>query len=493
MLFTSLEFYLFLTGLLIVWRIAPARFGPGVLLAGSCLFCAWWQPWFVLVLVYVTLVSFLTGIRMASATDIEAPSSVLRASCTQKPQAYFCKKRQVLIAAVVLNLLPLVFFKYYNFFNDSLRQLWGGFYAVPHLDLLLPVGISFYTFQAVSYCADVYKGRIAVESGLVRFALYLAFFPKLISGPIERGAALLPQIKRPSLFQSGLFVSGVQLFFWGMFKKLVLADRMGMYVDMVFGAPQGMYGKTAMIGAWMFSLQIYCDFSAYMDMAIGCGRMFGIELSRNFNFPYMAKSVREFWRCWHITLTSWFRDYVYIPLGGNRAAAGRWALNIMLVFLLSGLWHGAAWTFVFWGGLHGVFYLIGKYTVTVRERGRRRLGMGGRIEAAMQVLVTFNLVSLAWVFFRAGSIGEAFLLIRNMFIDLELPVRMLSSQFSTFLAFAAAGVFAGLEWLTYAGARKRVNLVQAIPPFLRYPGYALGLLAITLLGVSSRQFIYFQF
>jgi alginate O-acetyltransferase complex protein AlgI len=268
---------------------------------------------------------------------------------------------------------------------------------------------------------------------------------------------------------------------------------MGMYVDMVFADPGAMAGKTAVLGAWMFSLQIYCDFSAYMDMAVGCGRMFGIELSRNFNFPYMARSIGDFWRRWHITLTSWFRDYVYIPLGGNQVGDRKWVRNILAVFLLSGLWHGAAWTFVFWGGLHGAFYLAGRYTGRIRDRVRRAVRLSGNPAAVWQVMVTFQLVSLAWVFFRAETIGGAFSLIRNMFVQWDLPVRMMASQFSTALAFAAAVGFIGIEVVSFWAAKKQIDVVGAMPAVIRYPGYAVLLMGISLLGVSSNQFIYFQF
>ena len=644
MLFTSIEFYIFLSVTFAFWRMTPPAWRNRVLLVASYLFCAWWQPWFALVLLYSTLVSYIGGIRMADVrcpmsdvgyqgTDVGCRMSDVGyqgtdVGCRMSDVRYQKKNREIssalsdlgprtsdigspsdqghptsdieslsdrgsrtsdlgslsdlgpltsdirpfsdigpltsdigspsdlrpltsdigspsdlgpltsdigspsdigpltsdigspsdigpltsdirpfsdlrhrtsdiwLSIAVALNLLPLFFFKYFNFFNDSLRNLftWGGIaYGIPALKLLLPVGISFYTFQAVSYCADVYSRRIEPERNLATFALYLSFFPKLISGPIERGKNLLPQLRSGKRFDTVLFVSGVQLFFWGVFKKIVIADRLGMYVDMVFSDPAGMYGKTAILGAWMFSLQIYCDFSAYMDMAIGCGRIFGIELSRNFNFPYMARSIGEFWRCWHITLTSWFRDYVYIPLGGNRVNARRWAANILIVFIVSGLWHGAAWTFVFWGGLHGLFYLIEKYTATIRSTLRRFLRLTGRCEAVWQILITFNLVSLAWVFFRARSIDDAFVLIGNMFVHFDWPVRMLASQFSTALAFFFAILFIFMELIHYWVYRRSINLVSSIPPVLRYPGYALGLIATCLLGVSSSQFIYFQF
>lgn len=477
MFFASIEFFLFLTTVFLLWLGMPLSKRPLVLLGASYVFYAWWQPWFVLVLVFCTLVGWLSGRMLAAESDRR-------------------RQKKILITAVGLNLLPLLTFKYVGFFNAVLTDAFSFFgwgYNVPDLNILLPLGVSFYTFQAIAYCTDVYKGRIEAENKIGDFALFLAFFPKLISGPIERGKTFLPRIKRPIGVNGALFVSGFQLFLWGMFKKIVIADRLGMYVDMVFGDPQAMYGKTALIGMWMFSLQIYCDFSAYMDMATGCGRIFGIELSRNFNFPYMAGNVADFWRRWHITLTSWFRDYMYIPLGGKIVPTGRWMCNIMAVFLLSGLWHGAGWTFIFWGGLHGFYYLAGRFSAPLRDRIRQKLGLRGGVAVVWQTFITFQLVSLAWVLFRARTLEDAFLLIRNMGSHLDLPVRMLSSQFSTMLAFGFALLFVVLELVTFWADRKDVDLLRALPAVIRYPGYAVGLLMMALFGVSRNAFIYFQF
>jgi len=477
MLFNSLGFYLFLMAAFSLWLLTPMRSRWLVLLGASYFFYFTWTPWFALILMFCSTVTWWGAIRLA---DIEATG----------------RRKAVLATLVTVNLAPLFFFKYFNFFNDSLREIFAlsrATYPVPHIALLLPVGISFYTFQAISYCADVYKGRIGPERHVGLFALYLAFFPKLLSGPIERGANLLSQLRNPRLFDNRLFVAGMQLFFWGVFKKIVIADRLGMYVDMVFSQPQAYWGKTAILAAWLFTLQIYCDFSAYTDMAIGCGRIFGIELSQNFNFPYLARSVAEFWRRWHITLTSWFRDYVYLPLGGNKVSPTRWGANIMVVFLLSGLWHGAAWNFVWWGGLHGLFYLIGIITEPFRLRLREFCSISGKAAAILQVLITFNLVSLAWVFFRASSIEDAFCLISHMFINLSLPVQIMGLRFSTYLACCFAVIFIVLELLQYWDAEHDYRCLRAIPTFLKFFAYVGGLLVISLLGLSSKQFIYFYY
>ena len=477
MLFTSIEYFAFFALAFIIWLFTPLNFRWLPLLIASFIFYYVWTPWFSLILLFCTLTTwYLTKLIPQETAALS--------------------RKIILVSAIAINLLPLLFFKYFNFFNNSLTKAFtysGVHNPIPHIDILLPVGISYYTFQAISYSVDIQHGRIAPEAHLGRFALFLAFFPKLISGPIERGANLLPQLGKPLAFDSRLFLSGIQLFFWGMFKKVVIADRLGMYVDMVFSQPQDYWGKTAILAAWLFALQIYCDFSAYTDMAIGCGRIFGVKLSNNFNFPYLATSVADFWRRWHITLTSWFRDYVYIPIGGNRAASGRWAFNIMVVFLLSGLWHGANWTFVFWGGLHGLFNLAGRLTAQYRQTVRHFLGIKGRLERAWRVLITFNLVSLAWVFFRAESLPDAITLIRHMFMNFSLPVQMMSSQFSTELAFAFAVFFILSELILYTlrqGGYRPADLPLSL---LKYPAYACGLLLIALFGISSNEFIYFHF
>ncbi len=447
------------------------------LLVGSYAFYSYWKIQYTVILLLCTVGTYFSGLSLCK----------------------FPQKRQqkiILFLSVLFNLGLLAGFKYINFFLNSLNFLLSfddPGYSLPYVNIFFPVGVSFYTFQSVSYIADVYRGKVKPESHFGYFALYLAFFPKLISGPIERAAGLLPQLKNKNRVNFSNVYSGLSLFIWGLFKKLVIADRLGMYVDMVFSNPEAFYGKTIIVAGWMFSLQIYCDFSAYMDMAIGCGRLFGIELSRNFNFPYMAMSIGDFWRRWHITLTSWFRDYVYIPLGGNQVSVQRWVINIMIVFLASGLWHGAAWTFVWWGALHGFFYLIGKFTAAARERLRERSGIRGRIAMAIQVFFTFQLVSLAWVFFRAETIEDAFCLIQNMSVNLALPVRMMSSQFSTALAFSAAVILVGMEFLLYWLNQKEIDPFHFFPPVIRYPVCALGLLVIALFGVSRNEFIYFQF
>lgn len=477
MFFNSLVFFLFLTSVFLLWLITPMRLRWLVLLIASYIFYFAWVPWHALILIFCSMSTWWGAIHLAK---IELSG----------------RRKAILATLVAVNLLPLFFFKYFNFFNDSLRKIFAlnqFMYPIPHIELLLPVGISFYTFQAISYCADVYKDRLVPEHNAGFFALYMAFFPKLISGPIERGVNLLSQLQNPKPFDNHLFISGIELFFWGLFKKIVIADRLGQYVDMVFAHPQNYWGLTSILAAWLFTLQIYCDFSAYTDMAIGCGRIFGIKLSQNFNFPYLAGSIADFWRRWHMTLTSWFRDYVYIPLGGNKVSSARLSVNITVVFLLSGLWHGAAWTFVFWGGLHGLFYLIGKNTEPYRTRIREFLGIRGKVAQILQIMINFNLVSLAWVFFRASSIEDALCLISHMFKNLSMPIQMLNLKFSTYLAFGFALFFIILELLHYKDAKQNYRFLCSNKMPVKYLAYTVGLLFISLFGLNSKQFIYFYF
>jgi D-alanyl-lipoteichoic acid acyltransferase DltB (MBOAT superfamily) len=461
----------------IFWLAFPPKKRWIILLCSSYLFYFTWKPWYAIILLICSVATWWLGIRIAVSGVIN-------------------DRKKYLAAALIINLGALFFYKYFNFFSETLRSVFsfsGLSYQIPYSNILLPLGISFYTLQALSYVIDVYKERINVEKHIGIFCLYLAFFPKLISGPIERAGNLLPQLNSRNRIDWDNINSGINLFIWCLFKKVVIADRLAMYVDMVFSQPHDYWGWTLIVAAWLFALQIYCDFSAYTDMAIGCGRIFGIELTQNFNFPYFARSIADFWRRWHISLTSWFRDYVYFPLGGNRVTKGQWAFNILIVFLLSGLWHGANWTFMFWGLLHGSFYLIGKITRSSREKLCESLSLKGNFLNFLQIIITFNLVSIAWVFFRAENINEALYIISNMFVNITWPLNMMASQFSTYLTFLLAILFIAMEIIRYIDIGLGYKYSRAIPPVFKYSAYVAVLIMISLLGVSSNKFIYFHF
>ena len=373
MQFNSLEFIVFLPIVFaIYWSLNNRRYQNVLVLAASYLFYGWWEWRFLLLIAITTACSFSSGLLIQR----------------------FCSVRKWICGVnVVLNLAILAVFKYFDFFADNLHALatvLGWHIDAPTLNIVLPVGISFYTFQALSYTIDVYRGRISPTREVVDFFAYISFFPQLVAGPIERATELLPQFQRPRHFDQDRAIDGVWQMLWGAFKKMVIADNCAPLVDAIWAHPHEMGSGWLAMGVLLFAFQIYGDFSGYSDMAIGCARLFGIDLTRNFNYPYFARTIPDFWRRWHISLTTWFRDYVYIPLGGNRCAKPMVVRNVLLVWLLSGLWHGANWNFVCWGLYHAALLLF-----------YRALKLRGNW------LLTFVLVLIGWVIFRAPSIAQA--------------------------------------------------------------------------------------
>lgn len=400
-----------------------------------------------------------------------------------------------LVFAMSVSLGILFTFKYLDFFNGTAGFVLG--YQAQSINLILPIGISFYTFQAMSYSIDVFRGHAAPEPHLGRVATFIAFFPQLVAGPIERATNLLPQFREMQRFDAARAVDGLRLILWGFFKKVVIADRLAIYVNAVYNDVQAHSGLTLWIATFFFAFQIYCDFSAYSDIAIGTARILGFRLMENFRQPYLARSVREFWGRWHISLSTWFRDYVYIPLGGNRVSLRRNLLNLMIVFLLSGLWHGAGWTFIFWGGLHGLAVALLALT---QARGWRMLP-SGRAGALLGGLLTFAFVTFTWIFFRANSFSDAQHILANLFTwdasaDLSAPLAagLLGAQTEFALAFALIGLLMLVDWWI-----SRSSLEQALarlPGGLRWATYyALGAAVVFsgLYGSGAQLFIYFQF
>jgi D-alanyl-lipoteichoic acid acyltransferase DltB (MBOAT superfamily) len=405
---------------------------------------------------------------------------------------------------LAVNLGLLFFFKYYNFFNSAVDEalgVVGGASPLSPLDVLLPVGISFYTFQTLSYTVDVYRGVAKPERSFGTFALFVAFFPQLVAGPIERSSSLLPQLAGsfppPS---AALLVSGLRLMAWGFFKKLVVADRLAQYVDRVYSSPDGQDGLAVVLATYFFAFQIYCDFSGYSDIAIGAARVLGVRLSDNFRAPYLARTVRDFWLRWHISLSSWFRDYVYIPLGGNRVGRWRALANIAIVFLLSGLWHGANWTFVAWGALHGFYVAVGMLVGPVGARLASRLSwrqdglMGDRLRAVFEAVVTFHFVLFAWLFFRAGSLHDAMSLLGALGNIDPNGIR----EFAYFggrdflVAVFGIGVVLGVDALTQNSNLDRVlDRLRSSARWTIY--YAVILCTIVWGEFGGTEFIYFQF
>ena len=438
-----------------------------------------WNPSYVVLIFFSTLVSYITAIQMGKAVSKQ-------------------KRKGYLIAGLVANLSVLFFYKYFNFINDSVGAIFDRFdvfYGVSGFEVLLPIGISFYTFQTLSYIIDVYRGEKEPEKHLGVFALYVSFFPQLVAGPIERSTRLLPQFYKKFDFDYDRVSDGLKLVLWGLFKKVVIADRLAIYVNEVFNNPGDYQGIPVILACYFFAFQIYCDFSGYTDIAIGSSKVMGFDLMDNFKRPYFSKSISEFWRRWHISLSTWFRDYLYIPLGGNKVGRWRWHYNILVVFILSGLWHGANWTFVVWGALHGFYMLFAVWTKSIREKFIMLVGLNNYtiVHKYLKVLITFHLVTFAWIFFRANSIPDAFVIAGSLFkVDISGSLLVAGvSHFGLVLSLLLIG------FLVFIHSIERHEDIRQFlskkPAWFRYAIYYILLMGIALLGVFEAAFIYFQF
>ena len=488
MLFNSLHFLVFFPVVLGLYFGLPARWRAPLLLATSYYFYLSWRPAYGLLLAGTTLLDYFSGVRM----------SRLASPAERRPWLYL---------SLVSNLGTLFVFKYFNFFRDAAGALATSLhlpFAVPLLGLVLPVGVSFYTFQSVAYIVDVYQGRLEAEQHLGRFALFVAFWPQLVAGPIERGGQMLPQFREPHYFDYGRVASGLRLMAWGMFKKVVIADRLALLANPVFDHPQRFNGLALLLAVLAFTGQIYADFSGYTDLARGAARVLGYQLVLNFRQPYFAASVGDFWRRWHMSLSGWFRDYVYIPLGGSRRGRARTQLNVFIVFLLSGLWHGASWTFVAWGALHGTYLVAESLSQPARAALARWLGLAARprVLQALGIATTLALVAYAWIFFRANSLADAFYIGTQVFRGWgQLTGRGAVLTVGRFFQGYPPEVAVTLAAL---GLLLLVDLYQEQPGLAarwrratapaRWLAYAALLLATVLFGVfNSTHFIYFQF
>jgi D-alanyl-lipoteichoic acid acyltransferase DltB (MBOAT superfamily) len=481
MLFNSLQYAVFLPCVVLLYFALPHRWRWVLLLAASYYFYMCWRVEYAALIVASTLVDYVAGLVMAGSARVAV-------------------RRGALALSLLTNLGLLFAFKYANFASESFRALFAAFDVfvdTPAFAFLLPVGISFYTFQTLSYTIDVYRGVRGPERHLGRFALYVAFFPQLVAGPIERSERLLPQFRERHRFDAARAADGAQLILWGLFKKLVVADNLAVYVEEVFSRPGAYHGAPVWLAAYFFAFQIYCDFSGYSDIAIGSARLMGFRLMDNFRQPYLARGIADFWRRWHISLSTWFRDYVYVPLGGSRTGPWRFGANVLAVFLVSGLWHGANWTFVFWGALHGLWYLGARVTARARERIAEALGLSRvpRLHALWQILVTFHFVTFAFLFFRADSIGSAWRLAGRLFTwEAGQPWRVALRAADFRAAVIAMACVLAVEAL---GAAKPEGARGPFAAFGRRTRWAL--VYATALGLlvfgrfASQAFIYFQF
>ncbi len=474
MLFNSLHFLIFFIIITTTYFLSPHGHRWKILLLSSCYFYMTFVPLYILILGFTIVIDYFAGILIERSTGK--------------------RRKNYLILSIAANVGVLAVFKYYNFIADNLSFLLGsaGFQeSVPYLSILLPIGLSFHTFQAMSYTIEVYRGNQKAERHFGIYSLYVMFYPQLVAGPIERPQNVLHQFREKHSFNYDNVVAGLRLMLWGFFKKVFIADRLAVYVDSVYNNSDKHSAVSLIVASVFFAIQIYCDFSGYSDIALGTARVMGYKLMLNFRRPYLARSIKDFWSRWHISLSTWFKDYLYIPLGGNRVAFNRMYLNIFIVFMISGLWHGANWTFIVWGALHGVYQIAGINFDRLMQRFPN-LKFTGFLPSAFQTLLTFAFVAFAWVFFRASSVNEAFTIVHSIFTWKagDLFIGSTSNMLYALLGISALFVTEIAEEF-YPGSFTLLNNRYKLVRHLTYAGL---IILILLFGVlSSSQFIYFQF
>ena len=476
MLFNSIEFLLFLPTIFILYWFVfnkNLKYQNTLILVSSYVFYGWWDYRFLSLIFLSTIVDYVIGLSISNQSS---------------------KKKQKLLlwGSVLFNLSVLGFFKYYNFFVDSWVELFSSLgYEIKSiwtLNFILPVGISFYTFQTMSYTIDIYRKKLEPTKDFISFASFVSFFPQLVAGPIERASNLLPQILKKREFQYDQVIQGLKLILWGMFKKVVIADSLAPIVDDIFSNYQDFGGGTLWLGAIYFSFQIYCDFSGYSDIAIGTSKLLGFELMSNFKFPYFSRNIGEFWRRWHISLSTWFRDYLYIPLGGSQEGKWKSIRNIFIIFLVSGFWHGANWTFIFWGLFHSILFLPTfmfnknrNYTSSIIAANT----LLPSLKEFINVVTTFLLVTIGWVFFRSESIGDSFSYLTSMISNINI-VTHLSPKISFYIL-----VLVLVDWTQRFDER---NLFVTFPKLI-FRIFVIICVFLILINFKkeSQQFIYFDF
>ena len=483
MLFNSLDFAVFLPIVFVLyWFVASRnlRLQNALIVAASYVFYGWWDWRFLSLIIFSTLVDFSIGHRL-------------------KTEENRSKRKFLLWTSIIVNLGFLGFFKYYNFFLDNFVEafsLFGQEIQANSLNIILPVGISFYTFQTLSYTIDVYKRRLEPTQDFVAFSAFVCFFPQLVAGPIERATNLLPQFYTKRTFEYHKAIDGMRQILWGLFKKVVIADNCAEYANLIFNNYQDYNGSTLLLGAIFFTFQIYGDFSGYSDIAIGTSRLFGFNLMQNFATPYFSRDIAEFWRRWHISLSTWFRDYLYIPLGGSRGGTGMKIRNTFIIFLVSGFWHGANWTFIVWGGLNALYFL----PLLLLKRNRTNLGVvaEGRSLPTLRELYgmasTFLLTVLAWIFFRSESIDKALSYIEGIVMKSSIFVMpVFDNRSDGLLTIFYIIVLIIAEWITRHSHHPLFGLDHFSQRMTWSLYLILGVCIYYNMNSSSEQFIYFQF
>lgn len=482
MLFNSIDFALYLPVVfLFYWFVTNTNLkSQNVLIViSSYVFYGWWDWRFLLLILLSTFTDYIVGLKLNSED--------------REP-----KRIMLLWISIIFNLGILGFFKYYNFFLDNFItafKFFGQDIPGTSLRIVLPVGISFYTFQTLSYTIDVYKRKLKPTSDFIAFSAFVSFFPQLVAGPIERAADLLPQFYKERVFNYSLAIDGLRQILWGLFKKMVIADNCAWLANDIFNNSADLSGSVLLLGAFFFAFQIYGDFSGYSDIAIGCSRLFGFKLSQNFAFPYFSRDIAEFWRRWHISLSSWFRDYLYVPLGGSRGSVGKKVRNIFIIFLVSGFWHGANWTFIVWGGLNALYFL--PLLLTRKNRKNMEIVAHGRkfptVKECLNIMVTFSLTLVAWVFFRAESVAKAIsylnsIFSRSLFTFPEFKGKIIAVTVLSLVAFL---IFFEWKGRSYQHALQFLDK-RWVKPY-RYLLYYIIAGLIFWFGGQKADFIYFQF
>jgi alginate O-acetyltransferase complex protein AlgI len=480
MLFNSFHFLLFFPLVTIIYFLLPVGKRWMLLLLASCLFYMFFIPKYILILFFTIIIDYWAGIQLEKIKDNK-------------------KRKWFLIASLIANIGILVIFKYYNFINDNITYVLESIHLknhVPVLNIILPIGLSFHTFQAMSYTIEVYRGNQKAERHFGIYSLYVMYYPQLVAGPIERPQNILPHMHFNYKPEHARIVSGLKQMLWGLFKKVVIADRLTQFVDIVYANPESFHGFPLIWATLFFAIQIYCDFSGYSDIALGASRVMGIELMQNFRMPYLSTSISEFWSRWHISLSTWFRDYLYIPLGGNRVAKYRWFFNMFFVFMVSGFWHGANFTYIIWGALHGAFLIF----AIVKTDILKKINLPIRNNTAKQIMnfgnwaITFFLVCIAWIFFRASTVQDAYVILKNS-LDVNFS-NLIGVPNFTLPAVVFMFVLVLLVFVTdyILNKTKQAYLFQANSLAVNYIIVFMLSLCILLLGVFNNQnFIYFQF
>ncbi len=482
MFFNSIDFAIFLPIVfLLYWFVTnkSLKLQNSLIVVASFIFYGWWDWRFLSLILFSTLVDYTVGIQLKNQEDL-------------------LKRRILLWTSIVVNLGFLGFFKYYNFFIDNFITAFSFFGAevkANTLNIILPVGISFYTFQTLSYTIDVYKRKLEPTKDFIAFSAFVSFFPQLVAGPIERATNLLPQFYEKRTFDYSKAVDGMRQILWGLFKKVVIADNCAEYANLIFNNSADYNGSTLILGAIFFTFQIYGDFSGYSDIAIGTSRLFGFNLMRNFAFPYFSRDIAEFWRRWHISLSTWFRDYLYIPLGGSRGSTLIKVRNTFIIFIVSGFWHGANWTFIAWGVLNAIYFL--PLLLTKNNRNNIDIVAKGKMlpgfKELLLIIATFGLTVLAWIFFRAENIHHAISYISGIFSISLFEVPNFGELGRVLLTTSLVGFFILIEWIgrehEYAIQYLGTNWIKP----LQYAMYYALIIAIFWFGGENQEFIYFQF